>query len=78
MPDRTKIVKKMHGRDIEVYEDTGEATMGGVRTYFGPGADGKPISAPEIMALKKNRETQEDLDDWKQISTGIGNGTLTY
>ncbi len=65
---------KINGIDVEVEDETGRASLSGVRAYFGP----PTLTSKEIMACKKVPGTNELLPDWDQLATGIGNGTLTY
>lgn len=57
-------------------DDTGKATLSEVRAFFEDGS--RKLAAAEIMALKKDRVTKQELIDYDQVALGIGNGSFNY
>lgn len=57
--------------------DRVKASPAEVRAFFE--ADGAPkVSSAELMALKKDPVTKDNLPDYDQVAYGIGDGSLTY
>jgi hypothetical protein len=54
-----------------------KATPQEVKAFF-EADGGAKVSASEIMALKKDRYTKENLPDYDHVAFAIGNGSLTY
>jgi hypothetical protein len=73
--------RQIDGTTIEFSDDTKKATIASIKAYFGLNGQGAPISAKEIMTLKKpvsGDPTAGFLPDYDQIAIGLGTGTLTY